>query len=389
MNILRVLALITVLSVPAAAAPANLTGNIVDEHDAPIAKASVSVYTALPKTGVNVLCPSCYRDCGKHVETGPDGRFFIGDVSDALRFRLLASADGYEPAFSDYFAGGQGTTLRLRRRAATDASRLVRGCIVDPEGRPIHGAVVARQAVRMARGIGYGEIPGTDPLSITDEGGEFFLRVPDADTKLDVRVRAPGFAPRITRELAPGEPPITISVNVGGTITGRVVHHGQPVAGLALTFTQPDRNSHFYLGDDEIGTDQDGRFVMTGLGTDTDYALYVRLGDAKPLTVTLTRIVTGDDGSAADVGELAAFAGRRVSGRVVAGGPLPESTRVSLMRGYIDGQVVDVDAGGAFAFEGVPNEPLRLAVHARGYQAQEVELPLSGDVAGIVLPLKR
>lgn len=379
--------LILAVAVPAVAAPHRLAGRVVDEAGQPVPAASVYVYYAVPAKGVSAICPSCYRDCGKFERVERDGRFDIGDVDDQLKFSLLATADGYEPSFSEFMQPDHDATLHLRHRAAVDDARLVRGCVIDPDGKALVGAIVARQAVRMARGvIGYGEIPGSDPRSITDERGEFMLRVPNAQAKLDVRVRARNYAPHIERELVPGVSR-TIRVSAGGTVTGRIRHHGDPVAGVAVTFTQPDRNSHYYLGDDSIGTDEEGRFVMTGLGNDTEYMIYVKMRDSAPLVVPMVRFVTGGDASATDIGEVAAQSGRTIAGCVASGGPVPAGTRVTLTRGpYVE--VAEVAGDGAFRFAGVPNEPLTLAVRARGYAPHEVRLAPAGDVPAMVIPLE-
>jgi len=44
-----------------AAAP-KLTGTVRDDAGEPLPGASVFIYTAAPKEGVGLLCPSCYAD---------------------------------------------------------------------------------------------------------------------------------------------------------------------------------------------------------------------------------------------------------------------------------------------------------------------------------------
>jgi hypothetical protein len=58
----------------------------------------------------------------------------------------------------------------------------------------------------------------------------------------------------------------TVHVNVGATVTGRVVAGGKPQRGVRIGFDHRDRNSANFLGREEIGTDEQGFFVMTGLG---------------------------------------------------------------------------------------------------------------------------
>jgi hypothetical protein len=85
-----------------------------------------------------------------------------------------------------------------------------------PDGKPVVGAVVEPSGYRFDRGVGYGDIPGLEKLSITDAKGEFALRIPAPAGKLDVRVTSRSLAPHIERMLAPGEPR-TIRLSEGAT----------------------------------------------------------------------------------------------------------------------------------------------------------------------------
>src|SRR5688500_7704730 len=88
------------LAVPAAAL--DLAGRVLTRDDKPVPDAHVYVFTALPKTGPNTICPSCYLDCRKSEKVAADGAFTLRGLDGKLKFRLLAVADGYEPAFSEY-----------------------------------------------------------------------------------------------------------------------------------------------------------------------------------------------------------------------------------------------------------------------------------------------
>jgi len=283
----------------------EISGRVVAADGKPLAAAHVYVYQALPRTGYNTLCPACYRDCGKHEALGADGAFTIRDLDPKLRFQLLAVASGYEPQFSDYTPGGTPVTLTLKPRAVTDVTHLVCGNVIDLKGKPVVGAVVEPAGVHMPRGVGYGAIPGTDRLSITDANGEFALRVPDVASALDVRVRARNFAPIIHRLLKPGEAR-TVQVTPGAALSGRVVGaDGKPLAGAIVKIDQWFSFSMVYLGSDRIATDENGRFLLGPLGPNEAYKLSVITDATVPQTLATKLVEVGGDMTSADAGTIA------------------------------------------------------------------------------------
>lgn len=384
------LAVLAFLPLSLQAAPSRITGRILDAGGRAVPKAQVYVYTAVPLQGVSAICPSCYRDCGKHQAATARGDFRIDGLDPKLKFRLLAVAPGYEPKFSEYSEAGSKVNFELEKRATADEGLLVRGRVVDPKGKPVIGAVVERHAVRTQRGVGYGAIPGVDPLSITDGKGEFMLRIPDPTVQLDVRVRARNFAPEIARRLVPNKSQ-TITVDIGAAIAGRVLNSDKPVAGVVMAFIQKMRASEFWLGADEIATDENGRFVMTGLGPNEEYIVYAKMSSAAPLVVPTALIKTGADATSADAGTLAATKGQRVRGRVVkAGERVPDGTRVLLAReACTDTLVAEVGPNGEFAFDGVPRESVKLTVRAPGYNVRPQSVLPEGDVEDITFVLQK
>src|SRR5436189_145546 len=64
-----------------------------------VSNAWVFVYSAAPREGPSVLCPTCYPDCVKRARTDAQGRFSIEPVDSKLMFRLLVLARGYRPDF--------------------------------------------------------------------------------------------------------------------------------------------------------------------------------------------------------------------------------------------------------------------------------------------------
>lgn len=369
----------------------DLTGTVADSAGKPIGRATVSIYMAFPRTGVSAICPSCYRDCGKSVTTDQRGQFRVAGLDKSLVFRVLAVADGYEPKFAEGVDAVKGPlSVRLAPRNAADANLLVRGRVVDPKGKPVVGATAHFHALRVGRRTGYGNIPGVDPLSITDGNGIFVLKVPQADATLDVRIRARNLAPTIATALPPAAEPRDIKLSVGATITGRVVRDGKPVSSARVALIQTNRFSRDWLGPEEIGTDEQGRFLLLAVKPDEEYVLHGFMADGPSFQTRPVK--SGAVSSTVDAGTLEVRRGHRVAGYIVrsGGARLPHALRVTLTRVGEDIQIAEVGADGAFAFENVPAELVRLAIPRFVFTdgRRQVEITPTRDVTDLMLEIK-
>lgn len=382
-----------------AAASNDLRGVVVDDSGSkPVANAHVYVYTAFPKIGTSAICPSCYRDCGKHEAVDAEGAFLIESLDPTLVFDLLAVADGYEPAFTRKVDPKSGTvTIRLRPRSSADANRLITGTVVDPEGKPVIGATVEPNGYRSGNRVGYGNIPGVDKLSITNAKGEFALVIPDPAGMLDVRVKARSLAPRIERKLAPGQAR-RIALTPGATISGRVQRDGQPVAGLPVQFAQQDRSSENFLGRFDIATNEDGLFVMTNLGPDETYVVSAPI-DGGVIEPKLVK--TGAVETSADAGLLTVERGRRIAGTIVLpeGMPAPPKMQVALVLNALSvGITTEAGPDGKFVLEAAPKGRATLHVSAGDAwvsprspwfdpREEEIVIPAEGDCTDLYVVL--
>ena len=295
------LILLTLIASRAFAA-SDLSGRVVDTAGDAIPNAHVYVYTAHPKNGPNTICPSCYRDCGKHEAANAAGEFRIASLDDTLVFTILAVAPRFSPAYVQSVDAGKGPiTVTLTARAA-DSETLIRGVVLDPEGKPVVGAAVSPIGYRVGNRIGYGNLPGVDNLSITDATGVFELRIPACEALLDVRVRARNFAPMIARELRPSESR-PIILGVGSTIYGHATHDGHPVSGVRIAVVQRNRISSDFLGPEEIATNEAGMFVLTSLGPDIEYLVGPALSKSPWPDERLSHpVTTGADRTSVDAG---------------------------------------------------------------------------------------
>lgn len=379
------IALSCLLTATAALAAVDITGVVVDGASKPVAAAHVYVYTATPKAGVSAFCPYCYRDCGKQEEVDEKGAFRIEDLDTTLLFDVLAVADGYEPAFARRIDPAKGPiTITLRPRSTADADRMITGVVVGAEGKPVVGAVVEPNGYHLARGIAYGKYPGVEKLSITDGKGAFALRIPARGGKLDVRVTARAFAPRIERELVAGVSR-TIRVAEGPALTGHLTKNGKPVAGVRIAVVQRDRSSRNYLGRFEVGTNERGLFSMLNLGPDESYVVYAPMEGVDGGVVEPKIVNVGSGKATVDAGTLTVVRGRRVAGKVIVplGMSIPPHSRMLFSTALAaDWRSVELRDDGSFVFDAVSKDAASLTLQLPGLKLspRSTRTDESGDV---------
>src|SRR6266481_6561779 len=77
----------------------NLKGTVRDENGKALSNATVFIYTAGPRLGAGIMCPSCYADCRKQATTDTAGEFVIQRLDPTLLFRVLVVAKDHRPEF--------------------------------------------------------------------------------------------------------------------------------------------------------------------------------------------------------------------------------------------------------------------------------------------------
>src|SRR6266487_160691 len=155
----------------------DLTGVIKDHEGKPLGEASVFIYTAGPEEGVGILCPSCYADCRKRTRADSEGRFKIESLDPTLLFRVLVVANGHRPEFvSKVDPALKPLEVTLKPgRAEVSPSQQVKGRVLDPEGKPVAGAVVSIRGVSRGQSTRFGGNEDIDQVAVTDDDGGFFL----------------------------------------------------------------------------------------------------------------------------------------------------------------------------------------------------------------------
>ncbi len=368
--------LLVAVSWPAGAADRpDLTGTIFDEAEKPLPGAVVCIYTAKPRTGPALVCPSCYLDCAKRSATDAKGGFSLSRLDPSLLFRVLVVAEGYEPLFIDDVDPGNGPVEA--KLVALDPERLkpghvLRGRVLDPQGKPVPGARVEPYARHSQNSTTYGRLGGVDALAATNEAGEFMITCAEPNLMLSLQIDARGHAPKKFLRLAAEDKVHELTLSRGATVMGKVVHNGKPVPGLLMGIVQTDRNSETFLGEIEIGTDEEGRFAFTNVPANESVVVYSQIVDpVVSHVVPVQRLRTGPDDGTVDVGTLETQPGHRLSGRVVLsdGKPVPAGTRVMISREVAwDWREVEVGEDGRIETESLPSEEYEIHCRVPGYR---------------------
>lgn len=373
----------------------NLTG-IVRSADTgqPLAEATVFIHTAAPREGPGILCPSCYLDCSKKGDTNAAGRFTIEDLDPKLTFEVLVVAKGYQPQFVahvDPLMEPMDVALKPVSPGDSPGHR-VRGRVLDPDGRPVAGAVATLRGVTQNGRTWWGHYDGIDPVAVTGDDGEFVLHRREPFEEAGFIVEARGLAKRVFPRMPTGDTVHELEMIEGLTVTGRVLKDGEPLAGIEVGMMGMARGVDVSVGDYSVATDEEGRFLFVNVPPQREYVVYGMMrslgehgaipvqrvlldetasGTGMSLYPVLTprKVQRLDDGSL-DLGDLKVEPGHQVEGqiRLADERSVPPRTRVFLGRPDAwDWQETEADGEGRFRFSGVPGETIEISAGITGY----------------------
>ena len=261
-------------------------------------------------------------------------------------------------------------TLRSRPLPAEPA-RVVRGQVLDPDGKPAAGAVVETFGCFSTKGRWWGKVDIADPLAVTNEQGEFAIICDESVTALDLKVEHRGALRRNFEAIKSGGEQHLFKLDAGVSIEGRVLDRGQPVPGIAIGICQADRSVSNFLGPYQIGTDADGRFSLPNLPAGEElfiYGIMDTLHDRGALAATK---FTSSSGATTNMGDLTLAPAHTLSGKLVLtdGKPVPAHTRVMISRQYAwDSRFAEAAADGSFSVDGIPAELIKIHVSIKGYR---------------------
>jgi protocatechuate 3,4-dioxygenase beta subunit len=401
---MRILLLIGFL-VPLVSIAANhvpLSGKVVDLSGRPIEHATVLIYHAGVKQGYSTFCPSCYSDCGKRAITNADGTFVIPGVDADLLFKLLAVRNGFEPVFVanvDPLSTLRPLAKLLPAVQQISPENVVRGRVVDDHNRPLRDAVITPVGVSAmgsdgGEGSTYGEVKGLEPLAVTDENGNFAVSYNKPAFGMLLKIEARGFSPDL-QAVTTGADRKTITVSPGAVIRGRLIDHGQPVAGAEVGLVPRDRGGfggklkiigHPY---DEIrvGTQPDGSFVLADVPASVDWYLYAKMESVSTRGATEpVECKSRLGGEIIDVGDVKLTTGHRFAGRLVLpnGAPMPHGMRIFISTSRaLDSQTVLIRPDGAFSFMGLPTDTYSIVPSVQGFYPSD-QLSALGELSEVI-----
>jgi len=355
--------------------PANtLAGVVKDEKGKPLAGATAFIFTAAPKKGTSLLCPSCYPDCTKKGVSDATGNFTIEALDPTLKFEVLIVAKGYQPQFAskvDPSAAPVNVVLKARTETPW-ADRVVHAKVVNSIGRPVAGAVVNLRGVTRDQGTRFGGNRDLDQMAVTDEAGKFMIAGTQPFDAVGVDVEARGLAKGVFHKLTTGDKVHELQLNRGVSVTGRLMKDGKPVSNVQVGISGAERSSEVYVGNFSVGTDDDGRFLLVNMPAKTEFWLYGAMKSLKTKgSVPAQRIRTEEAESTLDVGDVKVAKALVLEGKITRtdGKAVPAKTKVSLGREEAwDTQQVDADAQGHFKFTGVPPESINVYARLSGLE---------------------
>jgi RNA polymerase sigma factor (sigma-70 family) len=315
----------------------RLEGQVIDEHDAPVAKAMVAIDANPPIV----------------VETEADGSF-VFDKLIPRDYRLEATAnDGYAgPARLRLTEKPEPVTLRLKRGGTVEVA------VTDKaNGAPIKAAAVELRSTLTWKATtnaeGVATLKGVGPVWAP------------------LAVRADGFAPADVHVSASGNPDsahrVAVALQHGAAISGRVVDEaGKPVAAARVYATSA--SEPFLVVDprrDGVLSGTDGKFSLPAVAPGT-WRLTASHGDFAPTTSDPINV----DGKTPRAGiELALGAGAIVKGIVKdkAGKPVPSADVRVVAQGFIwwrSSRQAFTDADGKFAITGLARRTVDVIAQA-------------------------
>lgn len=356
----------------------DLTGVIYGVNDQPLAGATVYVYTAGVKEGTSPYCPSCYADCGKKATTDDQGRFTIPALDPELLFKILVVAENFSPVFVEYVDPAEGPMNAAL--SPVPAERLapehtIKGRVLDPKGKPVVGATIDVFGRTTERGSTYGPARGVDPLTITNQQGEFILTSEDPGVTVFATIRARGLAPQNENNLNAGADVHEIHLRYGVTVTGKLLLEGKPIDGAVIGVVQTNRRTGVFLGEYTIGVNEDGEFILPNIAPNFEYSIYAKAATLQDKGATPPRIFSaGNDISIVELGALEIKKGSRLSGQVTLsdGQPIPKKTRLTIGRDDAwDSIFCTLDGEGRFVVKNLLPGEYSIHVRVKGYRMSE------------------
>jgi Carboxypeptidase regulatory-like domain len=362
----------------------SIAGKVSDGNGNPVERATVLVYSAGVKKGYSRYCPTCYVDCGKHAVTDATGTFTLKGLNPDLWFRLLVAVDGYEPTFVNKVDPSLGVPIAVtlvRRNAAIDPRKMFRGRIQDVRSLPVRDAIVKPLGILLDEKTGnsvYGTIDGLEPIAVSNKNGEFEIAYSKPGLKILVSVEARAMAPSLA-VIPVGTERRLITLVDGAIVRGRLVQNGEPIGNAEVGLIGRPRGGYgrdlqvsgYPYEEIRIGTQPDGRFVITNVPVPADWYVYGKMQSlAKRGATGVVECTTKRDGEVVDIGDIEIKPAHRLRGKVVLsdGRPIRDGMRVTITsQRASDDETAMLPPDGRFEFDGLAAGDYSLFASVKGY----------------------
>lgn len=367
-------------AVSAISAPSTLTGQVLDENDRPVEGAVVDLYTAKPRVGLAVTCPSCYRDCAKCAKTDAQGRFSIKELDPILLFRVLVMAPGRRAVLTKLIDPAEADLEVKLQPLPTDLppDRMLKGIVLNEHGKPLAGAVVSPSGAKTLGKRWWGQLPGVDEAAVSDTDGRFIITSQEAKLGLDLKVSADGYADFPSQLFDLDGSIHEIRLRRGASVSGRLTYEDRPVKHRAIGIVQRDRSAGHFVGETTLATDDDGAFLFANLQPNDRYVLYSLCDGRHDLPALKTvALETGGDGEAKRLGDLSLLEGLTLTGRVVFPDamPIPDGAKLRVSRDPAwDWCEALLSKEGEFTIRSLPPEVYGVSVVAPGFEIDPTKM---------------
>jgi len=375
----------------------TLSGRVLDAGGEAVAGALVFVCPVNHRAGIGTscaylqgrppqraayYCPSCQADRGSRTVTDAEGRFLFEGLDPDFNHFTVAVKEGFRPQLlgDERLREGEPIVLAALGEERLAPTRVHRGRVLRPDGSPAADATVRVVGVDTPGGRLWMERKA-DYMAVTDEGGRFLITTDEPALSLWVRVRAAGCA-RAVLHLRHADAPHEIRLLAGASLHGRLVHSGEPLAGMSVGLVQEERAPHAFLGDWRTHTDAHGAFRFDCVPAGAAYHVFGAMGELPDgLVVPARRVEVAQGATRAELGELSPAPGHRIAGRVlVSDAQLAQGTQVLVMRSRAwDTRPFPIASDGRFELIGVPAEPVMLSVYAPGLRLSDRNPSLDPD----------
>jgi hypothetical protein len=309
-----------------------------------------------------------------------DGRFTLPPLPDDHLYRLLAAADGFQLGwYRGLDPKADPIEIRLKPLESKPGKYAARGRLVGFDGKPVSWATIEVDGVGIGTGTSWGMNRGFPSELVSGTNGEFTLSRDEPFTRVQTRINAAGFAPRmlwldVTNQVT------TIQMGPGFVLRGRLLKDGQPLASVRVGICGTPRWSEVFAGHFETSTSNNGEFAFDHIATNTDWFFYGEIASLKQCGALGPRpFHSSDHGETNDLGDIEVKPGLRLAGRVVTrdGSSLPKGTkiRVSSEQAW-DSETASVDKEGHFALNNLYPGQLTVGLENRDWHLTAVNRSL-------------